>query len=134
MPNAKSIWARITELAKIKYNVKLTSKYFRHRFQTIGSHTNANDMSPNEWTILMGDRPKVGHLPDIYELMADMSLILHYEEFLAPRLALSRDARPANASNSQIQELMKQVTELSKQNVELTKLLSQMTTMLTPLH
>lgn len=126
LPNAKSIWARITQLAKTKHNVRLTSKYFRHRFQTVGSHTNANDMSPNEWTVLMGDRPKVGHLPDIYELMADTSLIHRYEQFLAPRLALSSD--PINTTNSrqesEIELLKEQIAELTEQNRNLTRLLS----------
>lgn len=47
-------------------------------------------MSPNEWTILMGDKPKFGHIPDIYSLMGQQKIIEDYEQFLAPRLKLGR--------------------------------------------
>ncbi len=87
-PNYRSLFQTITRLAKRKYFVRLTSHYLRKRFQTIGSSTNANDMSPNKWASLMGDTPSVGHLPTIYELMEDKETIEQYEEFLAPRLKL----------------------------------------------
>jgi hypothetical protein len=128
LPNAKTIWARISQISKTKYNTTLTSKYFRHRFQTVGSHTNANDMSPNEWTVLMGDKPKVGHLPDIYELMADSSLIRRYESFLSPRLSLSSTQKDGGSKQTaDLANLREQVKALTEQNKKLTALLSELT-------
>ncbi len=108
-PNYRSLFQTITELAKRKYSVRLTSHYLRKRFQTIGSSTNANDMSPNKWASLMGDAPSVGHLPSIYELMENKETTEQYEEFLAPRLKLGE----------RMTRTTSRLTKLEQENAEL---------------
>lgn len=120
-PNYRSLFQTITRLAKRKYSVRLTSHYLRKRFQTIGSSTNANDMSPNKWASLMGDAPSVGHLPRVYELMENKETIEQFEEFLAPRLKLGeRNSRTRPKET----ELEKRIEELMEQNARLLDLLN----------
>ena len=104
-PNHRSLFQHITRIAREKHSVRFTSHYLRKRFQTIGETTSADDMSPNEWTILMGDRPRFGHIPDIYSLVDQRKLIEDYERFLAPRLELgTMQHRPRSAFGTLKQE------------------------------
>jgi hypothetical protein len=121
-PNYRSLFQTIARLARRKYSVRLTSHYLRKRFQTIGSSTNANDMSPNKWASLMGDAPSVGHLPTIYELMENKKTIEQYEEFLAPRLKLGERMTKAT---SRIAELERENTELKAHLDKLLKLVEE---------
>lgn len=89
-PNHKSLFQHITKVALQYHSVRFTSHYLRKRFQTVGETTSADDMSPNHWTVLMGDRPNVGHIPKIYSLMENHETIEEYEQFLVPRLRLGQ--------------------------------------------
>ena len=77
-------------------------------------------MSPNEWTILMGDKPRFGHIPDIYSLMEQRKIIEDYEQFLAPRLRLGQ-RRAKSESRAQ---------RLERENLELKTRLDRLLTLL----
>jgi hypothetical protein len=120
-PNYRSLFQHITRVAKESHSVRFTSHYLRKRFQTIGSSTNANDMSPNKWASLMGDAPSVGHLPTIYELIDNKETIEQYEEFLEPRLKLGERQ---NKTESKDLKLQRRIDELIEQNSKLVDLIS----------
>ncbi len=121
-PNYVTIWKRITKLAASKYKVRLTSHYFRKRFETIAERIPANEMSPNHWMILMGSKPTLGHMPDIYSLISNAELIREYEIYLMPRLALSGESfRP---QSNQLEQLIRENTELKEQLLKLAKLVA----------
>jgi len=100
--------------------VRFTSHYLRKRFQTIGETTSADDMSPNEWTILMGDRPRFGHIPDVYSLIEQKTIIEDYERYLAPRLKLGE-------SQSRIES---RAIQLGRENEELKERLERLISLL----
>jgi hypothetical protein len=108
-PNHKSLFQHITWVARERHSVRFTSHYLRKRFQTIGETTSADDMSPNEWTILMGDKPKFGHIPDIYSLIEQHKIVDDYEQFLAPRLKLGERFTKPESTNQ----------KLERENIEL---------------
>jgi hypothetical protein len=122
VPNYHTIWQRVTRLAKEKYNVRLTSHYFRKRFETLAERIPANEMNPNHWINLMGSKPTLGHMPSIYSLMQDTELISEYETQLMPRLALTGEAK---AKPSQLEQLKQENAELKEQLMKLTKLLTE---------
>ena len=123
MPNYQSVWKTITKLAQRKYNVRLTSHYWRKRFESIAETIPADKMNPNHWIILLGEKPKVGHMPDIYSLMTNQQVINEYEQYLAPRLNLTKDN--ATAKPSEIEQLRTENNELRERLDNITKLLSQ---------
>ena len=108
-PNYKSLFQHITKVAKELHSVSFTSHYLRKRFQTIGETTSADDMSPNEWTVLMGDKPKFGHIPDVYSLVEQQKIVEDYEQFLCPRLKLGQKLAK---SESRAQKLERENLEL----------------------
>jgi hypothetical protein len=122
MPNYHTIWRRITRLAKERYQVKLTSHYFRKRFETIAERIPANEMNPNHWITLMGSKPTLGHMPSIYSLMQNTELVSEYETQLMPRLALTGETK---AQPNQLEQLRRENAELKEQLLELTKLLAE---------
>ena len=119
-PNHKSLFQHITKIARERHSVRFISHYLRKRFQTIGETTNADDMSPNEWTTLMGDKPKFGHIPDIYSLMEQRKIIEDYEEFLVPRLKLGQKQVKAESKTE----------KLERENLELKSCLDSLLKML----
>jgi hypothetical protein len=125
LPNYRHRWTQITKLAQRKYGVRLTSHYFRKRFETRAEKIPANHMNPNHWMILMGCRPTHGHMPDIYSLMDNHELIAEYENYLAPRLALDSAANLQD-NQSEIQRLQVTIAEQAEQIKNLTWLLSQL--------
>jgi hypothetical protein len=122
IPNHHTIWRRITKLATAKYKVKLTSHYFRKRFETTAERIPANEMNPNHWMILMGSKPTLGHMPNIYSLLSDSELIREYEAHLMPRLALSGE--PFEPQPNQLEQLRRENAELKEQLSKLTKFLT----------
>jgi len=131
-PQYRTLWKKITDIAKSKYNTRLTSHYFRRRFETIAEKINAEDMNPNHWTILMGDKPEHGHMPDVYSMTDDDDPILdEFADHLAPRLSLTEEA-PNTQSTSKISQLLaenqklnQRIADLTEQIIGLTKLLTQ---------
>lgn len=119
VPNYQSLWTEITRLAKRKHNVLLTSHYLRKRFETLAERIPSTDMNPNHWVILMGSKPTLGHMPDIYSLLSNTELIQEYEAHLRPRLALTGESQPASKT------LAQENKELKEQILQLTKLLTQ---------
>ncbi|HEY4699420.1 MAG TPA: hypothetical protein VIH27_03510 [Nitrososphaerales archaeon] len=107
IPNSESLFKTITKLAERKYHVKLTSHYFRKRFQTKAERIPSDKMSPNHWTYLMGSQQRVGHLADIYSLKDEQELIKEYDTYLSHVLSLNNDQtnntpyhRATNATSS----------------------------------
>lgn len=123
VPNYDTIWERITKLAASKYIVRLTSHYFRKRFETTAERIPANEMNPNHWVILMGSKPTLGHMPDIYSLMSNPELIQEYETYLMPRLALSGETFKPQPNLSQ-QTLLQTIAKLNETIDELRSQLS----------
>jgi hypothetical protein len=123
VPSYRSLWREITHFAKEKHQVRLTSHYFRKRFETIAERIPANEMNPNHWVILMGSKPKLGHLPDIYSLLSNKELITEYESQLMPRLNLSGETPTAHPD--QLTQLLAENQELKEQIIKLTKLLTE---------
>ena len=118
-PNYDSLWHEITRLAKRKYSVLLTSHYMRKRFETLAERIPSTDMNPNHWVVLMGSKPTLGHMPDIYSLLSNTELIQEYEAHLRPRLALTGEEKPASKT------LAQENKELKEQILQLTKFLTQ---------
>jgi len=85
----KHDWTKITKLTKTKFNVRLTSHYLRKRFETAAERIPSDEMNPNHWVILMGSKPTVGHMPELYSLLTNRELIEEYETYLMPKLTLS---------------------------------------------
>jgi hypothetical protein len=123
IPNYRTIWRRITRLAASKYKVKLTSHYFRKRFETIAERIPSSEMNPNHWLILMGSKPTLGHMPDIYSLLSDSELIQEYETFLMPRLALSGETTRPQVNL--LEQLRHENAELREQLLKLTRLITE---------
>lgn len=121
-PNHGSLWREITRLARRKHNVLLTSHYMRKRFETLAERIPSTDMNPNHWVILMGSKPSLGHMPDIYSLLSNTELIQEYEVHLRPKLALTGDVK---AKPSQLTELRQENAELKEQLLKLTKLIAE---------
>lgn len=121
-PNYRTIWGKITRLAASKYKIRLTSHYFRKRFETIAEKIPANEMNPNHWITLMGSKPTLGHMPSIYSLMQNTELITEYETQLMPRLALTGETK---AQPNQTEKLKQENAELKEQLLKLTKLLTE---------
>ncbi|MGD0397186.1 MAG: hypothetical protein ABSB26_09835 [Nitrososphaerales archaeon] len=121
-PNYNSLWHEITRLAKRKHNVLLTSHYMRKRFETLAERIPSTDMNPNHWVILMGSKPTLGHMPDIYSLLSNTELIQEYETYLMPRLALTGETIKPQAN--QLEQLRRENAELKEQLIRLTKLLT----------
>ena len=94
MPNYETIWNDITRLAKRKYNVKLTSHYFRTRFQQICEKIPSNIIPINEWMLYLGSlsterNAMTGHLPLIYRADDYPEMIKRFETHLADELNLA---------------------------------------------
>jgi len=123
MPNFNSVFRRITAKALQRHKVRLTSHYLRKRFETIAERIPADQMNPNHWVILMGSRPTVGHIPQIYSLLNDRELVEEYETQLMPKLALSGETTKPQASKPA--QLQKENQELKEQLLKLTKLLTE---------
>jgi len=119
VPNYESLWKTITDLTKRKYGIRLTSRYFRNRFESIGETTPADKMNPNHWMILAGSKPTYGHLPEIYGLRTVEQLAREWETYLLPRLDLSEKFLQPPSD-----DLAKENTELKEQILSLTKLLT----------
>lgn len=102
-PNYTSLFQHITKVARESHTVRFTSHYLRKRFQTVGETTSADDMSPNEWTMLMGDRQKFGHIPDIYSLIEQRKVVDDYEQFLEPRLKLGKKHTRTESWNQKLE-------------------------------
>jgi len=124
LPNYVSRWYFITQLARRKYNVRLTSHYFRRRFETACETIPQNDMNINHWMILEGCKPTHGHMPDIYSMSTDRQIINEYEQFLAPKLTL-RNTETIQ-TESEVSSLRRQLAEQSEQIKNLTKLLARL--------
>ena len=122
VPNYGTIWRRITKLAINSHKVRLTSHYLRKRFETLAERIPSNEMNPNHWVILMGSKPTLGHMPEIYSLLTDRELITEYETYLMPRLALSGET--FKPKPSELDELRRDNAELKDQLLKLTKLLT----------
>lgn len=122
-PNSKTRWRRITKLAESKYHVLLTSHYLRKRFETLAERIPANEMNPNHWMVLMGSKPTLGHMPEIYSLMSDTELIQEYETHLMPRLALTGETFK-HQSNQSEQTLLQTIANLNRTIDELRSRLS----------
>jgi hypothetical protein len=123
LPNYQSIWRTITNLTKRKYGLKLTSRYFRNRFESIGETIPADKMNPNHWMILAGSKPTYGHKPEIYGLRTEEQLATEWETFLMPRLSLTESINKPTTDNSD--KLQQENTELKEQILKLTKLLTE---------
>ena len=123
MPAIRSRFIRITKIAKTEFKVRLTSHYLRKRFETRCERIPADVVDPNHWVILMGSKPTLGHMPDIYSLLSDRELIQEYENEILPRLAL--DGQEAKAKLSELQQLKQENAELKEQLLNLTRLLSE---------
>jgi hypothetical protein len=121
LPNYKSLWARITKVGIKNHNTRLTSHYFRKRFQSIGKTIPADLMPVNNWTMLMGEQPKVGHMPSIYDLISIHELIEQYERYFAPRITIGAEN---TAPLSEANRLAKENAELKEQILKLTTLLT----------
>jgi hypothetical protein len=122
-PSNKTRWRHITKLAQAKYHVLFTSHYLRKRFETLAERIPANEMNPNHWIILMGSKPKLGHMPEIYSLLSDRELVHEYETYLLPCLALSGDSyRP---QSSKLEILKRENAELKEQLAKLARLLTE---------
>ena len=121
LPNHHSVWRRITELAESTYHVRLTSHYFRKRFETRCEKISSNQVNPNHWVILMGSTPTVGHIPTIYSLLDDREFIEEYEKHILPRLTLGEAA----ITVSETEQLRKENSELKEQLFKLSKLLTE---------
>jgi hypothetical protein len=121
-PNHGSLWREITRLSKRKYNVLLTSHYMRKRFETLAERIPSTEMNPNHWVILMGSKPTLGHMPDIYSLLSNMELVQEYETHLMPRLALTGETK---TQPNLTEELRRENSELKEQLLKLTKLLTE---------
>ena len=124
LPNYVARWYQITQLAKRKYNTRLTSHYFRRRFETACETIPQNDMNINHWMILEGCKPSHGHMPDIYSMSTDLQIIHEYQQFLFPKLTLRNT--DTIASESETSKLRRQLAEQAEQINNLTKLLSQL--------
>jgi hypothetical protein len=91
-PNYPYLWKQITNYARSKHGVRLTSHYLRKRFHTIAQKT---PMPVNDWDFLMGDKLEVGHGANAYTLEDWSELIEEYGRYLAPYLSLSDLKNPA---------------------------------------
>ena len=85
MPSINSRWRRTTKIAKEQFQTTLTSYYMRKRFETRCERIPADIVNPNHWMILMGSKPTLGHMPDIYSLLSDRELVSEYENAIIPR-------------------------------------------------
>lgn len=121
LPNYRHRWTQITKLAQRKYGVRLTSHYFRKRFETRAERIPADQMNPNHWMILMGCKPTHGHMPDVYSLLEDHELVSEYETVLSPLLALDGKQRVERAPD--LLRLHEIIGQQAEQIRDLTKLL-----------
>ena len=85
-PNYPYLWKQITNYARSKHGVRLTSHYLRKRFHTLAQKTS---MPVNDWDFLMGDKLEVGHGASAYTLEDWSELIEEYTRYLAPYLSLT---------------------------------------------
>lgn len=85
-PNYPYLWKQITNYARVKHGVRLTSHYLRKRFHTIAQKTS---MPVNDWDFLMGDKLEVGHGASAYTLEDWSEMVQEYERYLAPYLSLT---------------------------------------------
>jgi hypothetical protein len=122
-PRYNTIWDRISQHSKSTHNVQLTSHYFRKRFETIAKRIPSDEMNPNHWTILMGSKPTLGHMPDVYSLLTNSELIQEYETHLMPRLALSGET--VKPQSNQLEQLKRENAELKEQLLKLAKLITE---------
>jgi hypothetical protein len=123
MPNIDSRWKRISKIAKERFLTRLTSHYLRKRFETRCERIPADIVNPNHWMILMGSKPTLGHMPDIYSLLSDRELVSEYENEIIPRLELTgQETKPRT---SQLDQLRRENAELKEQLLKLTKLLTE---------
>lgn len=124
-PNYPSLWKKIAQFSKSKYNVRLTSHYLRKRFFSIAEET---PMPVNHWDFLMGSSQRTGHEANVYSLYFRNKLISEYITYLLPRLKLGKgdvetkvesfhetnDLRgDINNLNATIQALTRGVSELN---------------------
>ncbi|HEV2120516.1 MAG TPA: hypothetical protein VGS11_10515 [Candidatus Bathyarchaeia archaeon] len=99
-PNYSYLWKQITNYARSKHGVKLTSHYLRKRFHTIAQKT---PMPVNDWDFLMGDKLEVGYGASAYTLEDWSELIREYGRCLAPYLSLT-DLRNPTMDNRSFDE------------------------------
>jgi hypothetical protein len=99
-PNYIYLWKQITNYARSKHGVRLTSHYLRKRFHTIAQKT---PMPVNDWDFLMGDKLEVGHGASAYTLEDWSELIEEYGRYLAPYLSLT-DLRDPTMDNRSLNE------------------------------
>ena len=69
----------------------------------------------------MREKPKVGHMPDIYSLTVSTQIIEEYETYLTPRLALGTTIPP---QTNQLEELRRENAELKAQLIKTNNLLT----------
>ena len=115
-PNAVTRWVQISKLAREKYHVVLTSRYFRKRFESKAEPIQQDKMNCNHWMYLMGSKGKLGHLPDIYGLKFEEKIIKEYHQFLYPRLTLTgsdEDAPIQDDKDKLIEQLIEQNKKLT---------------------
>lgn len=111
-PDHASQWKKITAFAKREYNVKLTSQYLRKRFHGIAERT---AMTENLWISLIGERPKKGHLPDVYSPKFIDDLAQEYALYLQERLTLSTHNQQAQQTQQPtIGQLQAEITRLKQ--------------------
>jgi hypothetical protein len=123
MPDIRTRFKHITRIARQHFNVRLTSHYLRKRFETRCERIPADVVNPNHWVILMGSRPTLGHMPNIYSLLSNKEVVQEYETEILPRLAL--DGNEAKTTSSENQQLREENRELKQQLLKLTKLLTE---------
>jgi len=123
-PDYKEIWTQITTLAAVKYNVRFTSHYLRHRFHSIASDT---PMDVNQWDYLMGSKKRKGHDAQTYNLnFLDEKLIPNYDRFLARQLEIGTPkTSPVFQQNSNDNALLELVKQQQETINRLTSLLTQ---------
>ena len=122
MPSINSRWRRISQIAKEQFQTTLTSHYLRKRFETRCERIPADIVNPNHWMILMGCKPTLGHMPDIYSLLSNRELVTEYENEIVPRLELT---------GQEIKPRTSELDQLRRENAELKERLIQLTTVFT---
>jgi hypothetical protein len=114
-PNYPYLWRQITNYARSKHGVRLTSHYLRKRFHTIAQKT---PMPVNDWDFLMGDKLEVGHGASAYTLEDWSELIEEYGRYLAPYLSITDLRDPTVDSRSHNEPLLHETIDNLKKVIE----------------